>query len=303
MKFLITFSLLSIFLLPFFTAALPTPDNVQKSPQKQKLTSVRHATKDEIRELEFYTSLSADVYCSDVMKRKRLDCPHCDIAIAHGLTIIDTIISDDYDTNVMVARSNIDKAIYVAFRGSNSLKNWGVNFRAVPVPYYHNVDKAYVHLGFKRAYQIVQKQLTAIIDNQLQIHPDYTVAVTGHSLGGALALLNALDLHERGIKNVELITFGQPRVGNKQFAEYVVSTGIPYKRAVHARDTVPHVPDNASPLYKFYHAGEEFWDDNELFVVCPNGIESNKCSSSLGVGSSPLDHMRYFGITTGICIP
>ncbi|KAG2215378.1 hypothetical protein INT45_011296 [Circinella minor] len=280
MKFLITFSLFSFFLLHFFTVALPAPDNVQKKPQKQKLTSsVRHATKDEIRELEFYTSLSADVYCSDVMKRKRLDCPHCDLAIAHGLTIIDTIISDDYDTNVMVARSDIDKTIYIAFRG------------------------AYIHLGFKRAYQIVQKQLTAIIDSQLQIHPDYTVAVTGHSLGGALALLNALDLHERGIKNVELITFGQPRVGNKQFAEYVVSTGIPYKRAVHARDTVPHVPDNASPLYKFYHAGEEFWDDNELFVVCPNGIESNKCSSSLGVGASPLDHMRYFGITTGICIP
>ena len=29
-----------------------------------------------------------------------------------------------------------------------------------------------------------------------------------HSLGGALALLNALDLHEQGIENVELITFG-----------------------------------------------------------------------------------------------
>ena len=49
-----------------------------------------------------------------------------------------------------------------------------------------------------------------------------TVTIVGHSLGGALALLDSIYL-PTFIPNVaySLITFGMPRVGNQAFADYV----------------------------------------------------------------------------------
>lgn len=45
------------------------------------------------------------------------------------------------------------------------------------------------------------------------LYPEYQVKTTGHSLGGALALLTQLDLIKAGF-NTQMINFGQPRVGD-----------------------------------------------------------------------------------------
>ena len=46
-------------------------------------------------------------------------------------------------------------------------------------------------------------------------YPDYAVVFTGHSLGGALANLFAINFRQKYPgKEVKLYTFGQPRVGN-----------------------------------------------------------------------------------------
>lgn len=44
--------------------------------------------------------------------------------------------------------------------------------------------------------------------------------VTGHSLGGALAILAAADIKSVGHKVDEVYTFGQPRVGNVAFSKW-----------------------------------------------------------------------------------
>ena len=63
--------------------------------------------------------------------------------------------------------------------------------------------------------------LTAV-KNALELNGVSKVVVTGHSLGGAIALLDAvyLPLHLPGV-TVEAITYGLPRVGNQEFADYV----------------------------------------------------------------------------------
>ncbi|KAI9253438.1 catalysis At the Interface: the anatomy of A conformational change in A triglyceride lipase [Phascolomyces articulosus] len=280
----------------FLTAsAFPTQHDSLFS--KRQSSGTREAAADEIAELKFYTSLSADTYCSSVIPGKKWSCPTCDQA--KNLEIVDTFTTSVYDTNVLVARGDADQTIYVAFRGSASLQNWIADFTGTPVSY-SGVTGAMVHLGFQQSYQEVQKQLIALINKELEVNPSYTVAITGHSLGGATALLCALDLYKQDVKNLKLVTQGQPRTGNKKFAEYVVQTGIPYKRAVHASDPVPHTPDT---LLGFYHAGDEFWEKrNNQVVVCPNGLESNSCSDSQGTGFVFTDHTSYFGMSTGICL-
>lgn len=52
-------------------------------------------------------------------------------------------------------------------------------------------------------------------------NPTYEVWVTGHSLGGAMASLAASYIVASGVvpsTDVKLVTFGQPRTGNKDFA-------------------------------------------------------------------------------------
>ncbi|KIH52232.1 triacylglycerol lipase, partial [Ancylostoma duodenale] len=54
-------------------------------------------------------------------------------------------------------------------------------------------------------------------------HPDWDIWISGHSLGGALATLAASHIVESRVAEnpdkVKLVTLGQPRVGDKEFAE------------------------------------------------------------------------------------
>lgn len=55
----------------------------------------------------------------------------------------------------------------------------------------------------------------------MALYPSAKIIVSGHSLGGALAVLCALDLHRTYNKVDRLTTIGQPRIGNSEFANYL----------------------------------------------------------------------------------
>ena len=66
--------------------------------------------------------------------------------------------------------------------------------------------------------------------------------ITGHSLGGALAMLCGMALQERKLAHGEfqhlnlraVVTFGQPRIGNAEMCTVVDSTlHVPLLRIVH----------------------------------------------------------------------
>ncbi|KAI7859970.1 Alpha/Beta hydrolase protein [Circinella umbellata] len=260
--------------------------------------AVRDPTEAEMDDLEFHTALASNVYCSAVMNGRWI-CPHC--SRTNHLEIVETFDTIVYDTNVLVARDDKKKIIYVVFRGSASLQNWLADMNIV-LTNYPGVTSARVHAGFYNSYKDVQSRLMSTIKSQVSKYADYAVHVTGHSLGGATALFNALDLHENGITNIRLITQGQPRTGNKAFANYVVGTGISYMRAVNERDVVPHVPDIG-----YTHAGDEFWEKTGLLggvQVCASsdGLETDDCANSIAPFTSFTDHTRYFGMTIGLCL-
>lgn len=59
------------------------------------------------------------------------------------------------------------------------------------------------------------------LDKLLVKYADAPIYVTGHSLGGSIAVLTAAELSVDDDYNVATVyTYGKPRVGNKKFASW-----------------------------------------------------------------------------------
>lgn len=77
-------------------------------------------------------------------------------------------------------------------------------------------------------------------------------------MGGALAMISALEL-ELNYGNVrEVHVFGCPRVGDGNFVQFLKNKVNSIRRVVHNKDIVPHVP---LLTQNFVHPPLELWFD------------------------------------------
>ena len=143
----------------------------------------------------------------------------------------------DIDTQGFIALN--DDHILAAFRGTESLPDWLTNLQAVkdPGPWRRTV----VHEGFQDAFLASALKIGETIGRKRE---SQRVWVTGHSLGGALAVLLAATMRESNLPVHGLYTFGAQRVGDRSFAERLDRElgGAAHWRVVNEGDLVPHVP-------------------------------------------------------------
>ncbi len=165
--------------------------------------------------------------------------------------------------------------IVIAFRGTYSITNTVVDLSTVPqeyVPYpapgdsdedgdgdkpERRCSNCTVHTGFLASWTSARELVLPALQEARAKHPDYRIHLVGHSLGGAVAALAALELKlSAGLHDVRVTTFGEPRVGNSQLAKYIdVAFGLDhdykddsdlesrsYRRVTHANDPVPLLP-------------------------------------------------------------
>lgn len=110
-------------------------------------------------------------------------------------------------------------ATLVVFRGSSNIQNWIVNIDAVRSSY-PLCSGCSVHSGFYSGYNLVSSAVKAAVQNLKAKYRGAKLIVTGHSLGGSLAILCTADLKSI-FGTVDLTyTYGQPRVGNDKFAAW-----------------------------------------------------------------------------------
>lgn len=103
-----------------------------------------------------------------------------------------------------------------------------------------------VHSGFKNSFDNLWPGIVQQIEAWQaagKLGPQTKVYITGHSKGGALAMMAALKLRLNNLLPVtEVITFASPRVGGVAFAAKYNSQNIVDYRYENQDDLVPHVP-------------------------------------------------------------
>jgi hypothetical protein len=92
-----------------------------------------------------------------------------------------------------------------------------------------------VHHGFSSALKRTWHKIESILEDVL----DKPLFLTGHSMGGALAVLAGCRLAKTGRPPVAIYTFGAPRVGDRMFCK---GYSLPTYRIVNRLDLVPELP-------------------------------------------------------------
>jgi triacylglycerol lipase len=183
-------------------------------------------------------------------------------------------------------------ATFVTFAGSDPGKpeDWVTDFEATPAP-----DS--LHRGFKEAVETVWPTIRTAIAHRTA--PAQPLFFTGHSLGGALAILAASRAPlEPNVQKVAAYTFGSPRTGGEAFFnDYSPRLGDFTFRLIHGADIVPTVPLTLFGVYR--HVGKSVQcGSGELFDgVVPMGRDGNKpdlLESAAQSGFSDIEALAAF---------
>ena len=137
------------------------------------------------------------------------------------------------DTQAFLAKRNTDKVVVLAFRGTEA-NSWEDIKTDLDARFYKGEGGVKMHSGFAGAYNQVREQIRKAVD---ELPKDFSLYITGHSLGGALATIAARDLECDSL--AACYTFGGPRVGGEEFGDDIRA---PIYRVVNAADGVPRVP-------------------------------------------------------------
>jgi len=157
----------------------------------------------------------------------------------------------DVQVAYFLAFNEISRTQIISIRGTSNIENAMVD---VSLKLRLNADIGIpLHTGFAYSAKQVFAELKPLLK------PGYKTSLTGHSLGGAVALILAMHLDESQFNVEQVVTFGQPKVTNIPGVEKFQHLNI--IRVVTPQDLVPLVPLfdplDISNLDIFWHAGKE----------------------------------------------
>ncbi|HEY9050910.1 MAG TPA: lipase family protein [Gammaproteobacteria bacterium] len=157
----------------------------------------------------------------------------------------------EIEISYFLATNDTAKTQIIAVRGTSNIENAIVDIALKLTP--DKLAGVRIHNGFSQAAQAIYKEIKP------QLKTDYVISTTGHSLGGAVALILAMYLDIDKFNIGQVITFGQPKVTNIGGANKF--QGLNIIRVVTPKDLVPLVPPldpvDINNIDIYWHLGKE----------------------------------------------
>jgi triacylglycerol lipase len=178
---------------------------------------------------------------------------------------------------------DLGEAMVVSFAGTDPvlLANWVSDFDIRPT-------EGGAAKGFSVAVQAVEKDILT------QLPTDRPVMLTGHSLGGALAVLLAQNLVMMRREVTAVYTFGMPRPGRRDFSDSYNQGPLAARtyRFVHGDDIVPTVTPS-KPL-GFRHVGRLVSaPTGGKFTVPSEAVDSDQPAFAKGIAGELSEILHH----------
>lgn len=168
----------------------------------------------------------------------------------------------------------------VAFRGSDDPWDWLTNLRA----WSSRTQHGRVHRGYLDVVRSLIDELRSLLAEDPAGRP---VVLTGHSMGGALAVLAGVMLAEDGIEAGGIYTFGQPQVGNRAFSTaFAERYPAPVFRFVNGADAIAAWTHGRRAVL-----GTVCYFDKRGYLVFGDNLRE---VPRLGLRFHRLDHYRHY---------
>lgn len=158
-----------------------------------------------------------------------------------GYTLVDSIFASPsriHDLYGFIIESS--DSIIISFRGSQSNPDWIADAAILQTYFPYTRINIKTHSGFAAIYNTCRQQIMNALS---ALSSSKQLFVTGHSLGGALAVLCTLDAAiNTSYKDPVMYNFGSPRVGNSKFVQVyneIIENSI---RIVNTNDLVTLLP-------------------------------------------------------------
>ncbi len=190
---------------------------------------------------------------------------------------------DELEALDLEARS---PTLYLTFRGTSTPTEALLDLNAQQVDFpLLSGDGGGTHKGFTDRYQDLHAAIAADVEVQLASHPSARIAITGHSLGGAVATLAAAALAEQTGVPVSCYTFASPRVGDRDFVARFEALVADSWRVTNPRDLVPGAPEDA-PLGPDSPFAGLFYEHVGVRVDLPFDDREGAVETTLGPGAN-----------------
>lgn len=293
---------------------ITVPEALQTEPYFET-SQVPKVTESDIEMFNYMAEHAAASYCNTNQHNygKGIFCFDqedrvCPILRTHSTSIIGLFDSGFQDMRAYTAVDHTSKEIVLSISGSNGPGMWSAvsNFTIVDWPL---VPQAMAHQQFIQVWNYMDPEAVALSMNRAKrMYPDYSMKATGHSLGGAVAMLAAAQLRLEHDLPIDVYSFGAPKLGNEHLSRFIEEQeeGKNF-RITHLNDPISRLPRGCTG---YTHISTEYWlmgqsatEDTypvEDVQVC-EGMTNMECNAGT-VGGNMGVHFTYFGDIGG-CRP